>query len=99
MAQDTVGKQLVRSADSVAANLAEGAGRYTFRENRRFIRYARGSLYETKHWLRRAHARGLLDESQARQLKLLIRELAPRLGAYLNYISRRAKQAPPRPKP
>lgn len=27
-ARDTVGKQLVRSVDSVGANIAEGAGRY-----------------------------------------------------------------------
>ena len=99
LAQDTLGKQLVRSADSVGANLAEGVGRYTFRDNRRFVRYARGSLYETQHGLRRAHARGLLNEQQTQQLKPLVDELAPRLNAYHNYLSRRARQAPPRSKP
>jgi four helix bundle protein len=54
-AKDTVGKQLVRAVDSVGANTAEGAGRRSFIENRRFVRTARGSLNETRHWLRRAH--------------------------------------------
>ncbi|HJN06976.1 MAG TPA: four helix bundle protein, partial [Bacteroidales bacterium] len=30
--KDTVGKQLVRSADSIAANLSEGFGRFHFKE-------------------------------------------------------------------
>jgi len=55
LAKDTVGKQLVRAADSVDANIAEGNGRGTYRDDRQYIRNARGSLYETKHWLRRAY--------------------------------------------
>jgi four helix bundle protein len=45
--KDTIGKQLIRSADSVAANIAEGYGRYHYKENLNFCFYARGSLKET----------------------------------------------------
>jgi len=41
--KDTVGKQLVRAADSVAANLSEGFGRFHYKENRQFCYYSRGS--------------------------------------------------------
>ena len=34
--KDTSGKQFVRSADSISANIAEGYGRYFFKENIQF---------------------------------------------------------------
>lgn len=46
--KDTIGKQLVRAVDSVAANLSEGFGRFHFKEAKNFSYYSRGSLYETK---------------------------------------------------
>ena len=55
----TIGKQLTRSADSVGANIAEGAGRRRDPDRGRFYVIARGSLYETEHWIARARARGL----------------------------------------
>lgn len=85
-ARDTVGKQLVRAADSIAANIAEGTGRGSFQDNRRFVRVARGSLYETKHWLRRAYSRKLLSNEQVSKLKPIIHELSPKLNAYLRSI-------------
>lgn len=59
-AKNTSGYQLVKAADSIGANIAEGFGRFHFAENKQFNRIARGSLYETRHWLRRAYRRGLL---------------------------------------
>ncbi len=87
-ARDTVGKQLVRAADSIGANIAEGSGRRSFQDNRRFVKIARGSLYETKHWLRPAFKRKLLTEQQVVTLKPLLDNLAPCLNAYLNSIGR-----------
>ena len=55
--KDTVGKQIVRSADSVCANIAEGRGRFNDQDNRRFVRISRGSLYETICFLRLAYMR------------------------------------------
>ena len=85
-ARDTVGKQLVRAADSVGANIAEGTGRGSFKDNRRFVRTARSSLNETKHWLRRAYERHLLDPGQVTQIRPIIDELTPKVNAYLRSI-------------
>jgi four helix bundle protein len=85
-AQDTVGKQLVRAVDSVGANIAEGSGRWSFQDNRRFVRIGRGSMYEVIHWLRRAYVRELLTKEQVRIVKPLVNELSPRLNAYLKSI-------------
>ena len=85
-AKDTIGKQVVRCADSVGANIAEGSGRGTYQDNRRFVRIARGSLYETQHFLRRAYRRKLLTTAQVNKLKPLIENLAPQLNSYLKSI-------------
>jgi four helix bundle protein len=95
LAQDTVGKQLIRAADGIGANISEGAGRGTYRENGQFVNYARGSLYETKHWLRRAFRRRLLSQPQIEDLRIMIDELAPRLNAYLSSLRRRVSPARP----
>jgi four helix bundle protein len=91
-AQNTVGTQIVRAADSVGANIAEGAGRGVSQDNRRFVRIARGSLNETQHWLRRAFSRGLLTTEQGKRLKPVVDELAPKLNAFLNSITKKLKQ-------
>jgi len=85
-ARETVGKQLVKAADSVGANISEGTGRGRYPDNRRFVRIARGSFNETQHWLRRAFKRKLLTPRQVDRLKPLIDELGPTLNAYLKSI-------------
>jgi len=86
--KETVGKQLVRAADSIGANISEGAGRGTPKDNQRFIRIARGSFNETKFWLRRANKRSLLNKAQTKNLKKILDELGPCLNAYLKSIGR-----------
>ena len=65
-ARDTVGKQLVRSVDSIAANISEGHGRYHFKGNQKFCYYARGSLTETQTWIEKSAHRQLIDAEIAR---------------------------------
>jgi four helix bundle protein len=86
LAKETVGKQLIRSADSIGANIAEGSGRGTDPDLRRFLRMARGSLYETQHWLRCSYKRKLLTEKEVNALVPVVEELAPKLNAYLRSI-------------
>ena len=93
LAQDTVGKQLIKAADSIGANIAEGTGRGSYADNRRFARIARGSLFEVKHWLRRAYRRDLLSENEVSKLQNLINELTPKLSAYINSIGNRKEKS------
>jgi four helix bundle protein len=86
--KNTVGKQLVRAADSVGANIAEGYGRASPVDNQRFVRVARGSLYEVRHFLRRADKRGLLAKERKQPLQNVLNELLPALNAYLRSLGK-----------
>ena len=60
-AKDTVGKQLVKAADSIAANIVEGYGRHHKKDSLLFYYYSRGSLAETRCWLEKATNRKLIS--------------------------------------
>jgi four helix bundle protein len=88
IARDTVGKQLVRAADSIGANIAEGFGRGSQRDHVRFLKIARGSLNETMHWMRRAFRRSLITNEQVRQLKPSLEAIGPKLNGYIRFVDR-----------
>jgi len=92
LAKRTIGTQLVNSADSIGANIAEGTGRGSAADNRRFAKIARGSLFEVKHWLRRAFKRNLLTKEEINSFQNLIDELTPKLSAYINSIGKRGSE-------
>ena len=86
-AKNTIYQQIVRSAHSVGANIAEGVGRGSYQDNKRFVKIARGSLYdETQHWLGRAYTRNLLTVEQVNIFTAIINDLAPQLNSYLPSI-------------
>lgn len=86
--RDTIGKQLVRSVDSVSANLSEGYGRYHFRENINFSYYSRGSLFETQTWLTKARNRNLLKSSDYEIFSKDLEDIAIRLNNYIKSIGK-----------
>lgn len=90
-AKDTIGRQLVRSIDSVAANLSEGFGRYHFKDRQRFNYFSRGSLYESKTWLTKATARGLLDKKEYGEMVSFMNDLGVRLNNYITATSKQIK--------
>ena len=84
-AKDTIGKQLVRSTDSISANLAEGHGRYHFNDRLKYCYYARGSLEETKSWISKAMRRKLI-KTEISELNHAIELLPKKLNAYIGSI-------------
>src|SRR5215207_5173633 len=71
----SMGIQLLRAADSIGANIAEALGRWHSKDRRHFLIVARGSLYETEHWLVRAEARGLIRQGAAERVDEIARAL------------------------
>jgi four helix bundle protein len=75
IARGSYGYQLIRSADSIGANIAEASGRYTPADRRRLLVIARGSLHETEHWMNRAEKRGHLPLGSSERLEEIARLL------------------------
>jgi len=92
-AKDTVGKQVCRAADSISANIAEGYGRFHFKENKNFCYYSRGSILETKSFLRKMKHRGLTSENIYSHLFNKLEIIHLKLNAYIKYIGKVASNA------
>ena len=88
--KDTIGKQMVRAADSVATNLSEGFGRFFYKENRQFCYYSRGSLFETKTWLTKAKNRKLILENEYENIISKFEKIGKKLNSYINSIGKKS---------
>jgi len=91
-AKNTIGYQLVRSADSISANIAEGFGRFHYKENLKFCFYSRGSLEETQDWLRKAYKRKLISSDDKEEIKSLLSIFPKKFNAYINKIKQYKNQ-------
>jgi four helix bundle protein len=92
--KDTIGKQLVRSCDSIAANLSEGFGRFHFRETKNFGYYSRGSLFETKTWLTKAYNRKLIPASDFMFLISELEIIGKMLNKYIKAVGNQVNEPP-----
>jgi four helix bundle protein len=85
--KDTIGKQIVRSADSISANIAEGYGRYYYKESKQFFFYSRGSLQETKSWLSKCKRRKIIEPPKAEELLNEAEKILAKLNGYIKFIA------------
>jgi four helix bundle protein len=87
-AKKTIGIQAIRAADSISANIAEGFGRFHYRDKLMFYYYARGSFEETKSWIRKMNRRNLLNADDKAITVSLINNLGPLLNAFIKGAKR-----------
>jgi four helix bundle protein len=91
--KDTIGKQLVRAADSISANIAEGYGRYFYKESKQFYFYSRGSIQETKSWLSKCIRRKIIPAEICEPLIELCKKLLLMLNAFIKFVRNSQKKA------
>ncbi len=80
------GGQFVEAADSIAANISEGYGRFHFKDKRNFYYIARGSLSETKTWATKALRRNLLTSNDFESLYAKLQDLHLRLNKHIKSL-------------
>jgi len=93
--KDTIGKQLVRAFDSIAANLSEGLGRYHYREAKNFAYYSRGSLFETKTWVAKAGNRDLITQERFLEIQSNLEILGKMINSYIKTIGSNTNSTTP----
>ena len=86
LAKYSIGQQIVRSADSIAANISEGYGRYHYKDRKNFMFYSRGSLYETKTWLTKAKNRHIITEDFFKNQIQKLDTLGVKLNNYISTL-------------
>lgn len=87
-----IGKQLTNAADSISANISEGYGRLSPKDNRKFCLIARGSLYETTTWLEKANKRNLIADEQTDIFRKKLQDLKVKLWNYIQVLNRRISE-------
>ncbi len=83
--------QLRRAAVSVAANIAEGSGRHSLKDFRRFLYLARGSLSEVQYYLHLSKRLGYLPENRQQATSALCAETGKTLQGLINSLTRQMK--------
>lgn len=92
--KDTIGKQIVRSADSIGANIAEGYGRFYYKESKQFYFYSRGSVQETKSWIGKCKTRKLIGADKCVELLGMAEVILIKLNAFIKFVSKSSKHNP-----
>jgi four helix bundle protein len=84
--QYCLGQQLRTAAISLTANIAEGYGRFHFKENIQFCRIARGSAYELLDHLIACKDQSYLDEGQHKDLQGKLLRFIQLVNGYVRSI-------------
>jgi len=84
-----IGMQMIRSVDSIGANIAEGYGRYHYRDSMKFYYNARGSLFETKHWLTLLFNRNFIHLDKFEEIQWKLNTLGVKLNNLIKSIKKK----------
>lgn len=90
-AKDTVGKQLVRSIDSISANIAEGFGRYHKKDKIKFYYYSFGSIKESLDWNEKCKIRKLFKEEKYKEIYDDLIELPKEVHQLIKFTNEKLK--------
>ena len=90
--KDTIGKQFVRSVDSISANIAEGFGRYSKKDKIKFYRYSFGSVKESLDWNEKAKARQVLSEKEYKYILKELNKLPKEINWLIKFTNQKLQQ-------
>lgn len=83
----TLGSQLTEATDSIAANIAEGFGRYHKKDKIKFYYNARASLFESAHWIKKAFKRELINQKDFDYILSELRKLPKEINHLISFTN------------
>ena len=81
--------QMRRAVQSIGANIAEGFGRYSYRENIQFCRQARGSAFEVRDHLVTAVDAGFITKDEFEAADTLAQRVIQTVNGYVRSTANR----------
>ena len=91
-AAEILAKQMLRSASSMGANIAEGHGRFSLKQYRYHLTIARGSAAETESWIFQAQKVGYIAGPKAQQLADHCEEIMRMLTSMILKLEKKIEQ-------
>jgi four helix bundle protein len=78
-----IGDQFIESVDSVGANIAEGYGRFHYKDRVKFYYNSRGSLTESKHWTLILYKRKFINSEEYKKLLTKAEDIHRKLNSHI----------------
>jgi four helix bundle protein len=91
LAQNTIGEQIIRSTDSISANIAEGFGRYGKKDKIKFYRIAYSSMLESLDWNEKAKARKLTSNEEYTYIFDELQKLPKAINSLIKFTNEKLK--------
>ena len=85
--------QLLRASRSATANIAEGWGRYHYKENIKFLLNARGSVAEIIDHALEARNWNYISDAELQEIRQLNEKCAMLINGYMRYLRKRAQDS------
>jgi four helix bundle protein len=85
-----LGGQLLKAARSTTANIAEGYGRFHYKDNAKFCSNSRGS-WEVLDHLITAHDEGMISSEMLAKGRKLVNTSVRLINGYMNYLQKAGK--------
>ncbi len=79
-----IGDQFIEAIDSIGANIAEGYGRFHYKDRVKFYYNARGSLTESKHWILLLFRRKIINKTEYKKLLTQTEKIHKKLNSHIN---------------
>ena len=84
--------QLIRSSRSIGSNIAEGHGRFSYKEQLHFCIQARGSLSETRNHFIDAFDCNYINVDTLKEIESKIENVAKILNGYITFLRNSIKK-------